>query len=439
MGGKNGTELNGTAIVERTVLQDKDQIGVSGFTLTFHKSQPTLFMAPGQTPEAVVAAAPAPVAPAAPAAPVAPPPAAPQAAPADGNATIIAPAGGAGATVIMPPGSAPTALIDPSQAVPYTLMCTAGPLQGQMFNYPGGEITLGREPGNTLVLSDHLVSRHHAKVSVQDRKVMLVDLQAGNGTFVNGQRVTMHPLNHGETITIGSSSFQFQLQGAATSAAPSGAKKSPLGLLVGVAVVAAVVVGAIVTKDKWMGGSVPVNTGPGVALDGGDTKPEVTPADAGQQAIIDAAVAAALAEKDAAAAKLAVEKAAADKAAADVAAAAKVEADKVAMAAKDAAAAADAEKAAMAAKEADAEAEKVAMAAQADAAAKAALDAAAADKAAADKVAMEAAAAAKVAAATATATPPAGGGGDAPDVNGDFDAAKAITLEGGLERAKLAE
>jgi len=52
--------------------------------------------------------------------------------------------------------------------------------------------TIGRSPGNTFVLDDKLVSRRHALIHCQDfDQFWLVDLGSGNGSFVNGRRVTL--------------------------------------------------------------------------------------------------------------------------------------------------------------------------------------------------------------------------------------------------------
>ncbi len=65
-----------------------------------------------------------------------------------------------------------------------------------------GLLTLGRGAGNTLVLDDPLVSRHHAVVDLTTPP-MLRDLDSFNGTFVNGERVTSIPLRNGDQVVVG--------------------------------------------------------------------------------------------------------------------------------------------------------------------------------------------------------------------------------------------
>jgi hypothetical protein len=51
------------------------------------------------------------------------------------------------------------------------------------------EISLGREPGNTLPVDDGYLSRRHCKVIRRGDRISVMDLNSYNGTFVNGQRI----------------------------------------------------------------------------------------------------------------------------------------------------------------------------------------------------------------------------------------------------------
>jgi hypothetical protein len=51
------------------------------------------------------------------------------------------------------------------------------------------EVTLGREPGNTLTVDDGYLSRKHCKVIRRADRVSVMDMRSYNGTFVNGQRI----------------------------------------------------------------------------------------------------------------------------------------------------------------------------------------------------------------------------------------------------------
>lgn len=70
---------------------------------------------------------------------------------------------------------------------------------------------IGRSPSNTVILADRKVSRRHAVVHRQDRdEFLLVDLGSGNGSYVNGRRVSLPVrLTAGDTITIGDETLVF--------------------------------------------------------------------------------------------------------------------------------------------------------------------------------------------------------------------------------------
>jgi hypothetical protein len=63
-------------------------------------------------------------------------------------------------------------------------------------------LTIGRAEGADIRLEDAAVSKVHAAIEVRGADHMLLDLESANGTFVNGNRVTRHMLNHGDTIEI---------------------------------------------------------------------------------------------------------------------------------------------------------------------------------------------------------------------------------------------
>jgi pSer/pThr/pTyr-binding forkhead associated (FHA) protein len=56
---------------------------------------------------------------------------------------------------------------------------------------PPGEYVIGREPGCDLPVEGvDLMSRRHARLTVNYDHVLIEDLGSSNGTFVNGQPVT---------------------------------------------------------------------------------------------------------------------------------------------------------------------------------------------------------------------------------------------------------
>lgn len=89
-------------------------------------------------------------------------------------------------------------------AAQYQLVMHAGPTPGKTFPLEADVITIGREPGNTIVINDAEVSRKHSQLTLQGGKYVLTDIGSTNGTFVNGQRITgSHVLVPGEVISLG--------------------------------------------------------------------------------------------------------------------------------------------------------------------------------------------------------------------------------------------
>ena len=69
--------------------------------------------------------------------------------------------------------------------------------------------TVGRDPGNDIILRDPKVSRHHAEIVFERGFFVLHDLASANGTFVNGKRIRIAPLTHGVKVRMGNSFGRF--------------------------------------------------------------------------------------------------------------------------------------------------------------------------------------------------------------------------------------
>jgi len=70
-------------------------------------------------------------------------------------------------------------------------------------------VEIGRSAECALAVKDDLVSRRHARIKRIFSIYFLNDLQSANGTFVNGDRVSMAQLNDGDQIRVGDSIFKF--------------------------------------------------------------------------------------------------------------------------------------------------------------------------------------------------------------------------------------
>jgi hypothetical protein len=63
-------------------------------------------------------------------------------------------------------------------------------------------VNIGRRLDNHLVINDPRVSRNHAQLRAVRGQYMLFDLNSTGGTYVNGQRITQHPIRPGDVISL---------------------------------------------------------------------------------------------------------------------------------------------------------------------------------------------------------------------------------------------
>lgn len=75
-----------------------------------------------------------------------------------------------------------------------------------------GVIGIGREPDNTIPISDDTyLSGHHARISPANGVVVIDDLGSRNGTFLNGSRISeTRTVKVGDRIQIGYTVFEAQ-------------------------------------------------------------------------------------------------------------------------------------------------------------------------------------------------------------------------------------
>ncbi|GHT46216.1 peptide-binding protein [Planctomycetales bacterium] len=90
-----------------------------------------------------------------------------------------------------------------------TIRVLDGPERGRTFHQVAAPVTIGRESGNFIQLSDERVSRYHIKIHEHSGVMLLTDLQSTNGTKVNGETVHTWQLRPGDLITVGQSVLVF--------------------------------------------------------------------------------------------------------------------------------------------------------------------------------------------------------------------------------------
>ncbi len=73
------------------------------------------------------------------------------------------------------------------------------PLEGEAQSW-----TLGRSSQNDVAIPDPSLSRHHARITMKEGIPHLEDLGSLNGTFINGERITLpHPLGETDAVQLG--------------------------------------------------------------------------------------------------------------------------------------------------------------------------------------------------------------------------------------------
>jgi pSer/pThr/pTyr-binding forkhead associated (FHA) protein len=97
------------------------------------------------------------------------------------------------------------------------IQCTSGALEGQRFIIEEGGLYIGRDPVlSQVTITDKRISKRHVRIIPRDGKVMAIDQNSTNGTFLAsnpGVRITDVELNRGDTIILsdGAATFVYHI------------------------------------------------------------------------------------------------------------------------------------------------------------------------------------------------------------------------------------
>jgi|JI6StandDraft_1071083.scaffolds.fasta_scaffold684217_2 pSer/pThr/pTyr-binding forkhead associated (FHA) protein len=110
------------------------------------------------------------------------------------------------------------------------LLCTEGPLKGQVFPIADTGLDIGRaEENHVVLLGDPAVSRFHARLLYDNGSLWLRDAGSRNGVFVNNDRLSDHKdLRVGDVVRIGGSAFVLRWHEAAAVEEPAEEKPPAL-------------------------------------------------------------------------------------------------------------------------------------------------------------------------------------------------------------------
>ena len=89
---------------------------------------------------------------------------------------------------------------------PFAFRFISGRYTSAEFPLPdSGEMLVGRSNDVDLVLSEEMVSRKHARLSMGSSAITLIDLGSTNGTYVNGEKIKRYELGVDDRVLIGTS------------------------------------------------------------------------------------------------------------------------------------------------------------------------------------------------------------------------------------------
>jgi pSer/pThr/pTyr-binding forkhead associated (FHA) protein len=96
------------------------------------------------------------------------------------------------------------------------IQCTSGALEGQRFIIEEGGLYIGRDPAlSQVAITDKRISKRHVRIVPRDGKVMAIDQNSTNGTFLGkagGERITEHQLKRGDILVLADNAATFVYQ-----------------------------------------------------------------------------------------------------------------------------------------------------------------------------------------------------------------------------------
>ncbi|GIV06030.1 MAG: hypothetical protein KatS3mg016_1605 [Fimbriimonadales bacterium] len=122
--------------------------------------------------------------------------------------------GACACTPITTPPPLPSSYASPGVATAVAqatmLVGLEGALAGQRIPIPPDGLTIGRETDNRLMVPDLSVSRHHARIALENGVLVVYDLNSTNGVYVNEQRVQRQALKAGDIVRFGAVRFRVE-------------------------------------------------------------------------------------------------------------------------------------------------------------------------------------------------------------------------------------
>jgi pSer/pThr/pTyr-binding forkhead associated (FHA) protein len=93
------------------------------------------------------------------------------------------------------------------------LVCISNNFPGQEWSLDKPIMVLGRTEDNDVVINHRSISRHHARVTEENGRYTIVDMQSSNGVRVNGEEYGKVELRRGDLIDLGHVRLRFVAAG----------------------------------------------------------------------------------------------------------------------------------------------------------------------------------------------------------------------------------
>jgi len=88
-----------------------------------------------------------------------------------------------------------------------------GPTMGSRYTIGDAPLVIGRASDCDIRISDHSVSRRHARIQPGADGFYAIDLQSTNGTYINDVPASMYKLKDGDYVRVGNCIYRFLMGG----------------------------------------------------------------------------------------------------------------------------------------------------------------------------------------------------------------------------------
>lgn len=93
--------------------------------------------------------------------------------------------------------------------------------EGEPLRFAGPQVSVGRQPGSDLHLTDSAISARHARLTYHHSQWWVEDLNSRNGTFLNSERLTASMvLADGDEVRFGGQSFRVEVESVPVAGEP---------------------------------------------------------------------------------------------------------------------------------------------------------------------------------------------------------------------------